>query len=69
MNQATGGNIVTGKPTKTYGGGKKRTCAADDCTVALSAYNAKEFCASCWNAIPLTDRPYSYDDAWSNVPN
>jgi hypothetical protein len=66
--QTTGGNIVTGKPTKQYGGGKRRTCAANDCTVLLSKYNAKEMCASCWNAIPVQERPYAYADGWSGLP-
>lgn len=66
---ATSGNIITGKPSQTYGGGNKRTCAADDCSVTLSIYNAKARCASCWDAVPLTERPYFYNDAWHNVPN
>ena len=69
MNQTTGGNIITGKPTKTYGGGKKRICAADDCTVFLSSFNSKDMCASCWNAIPVMERPYAYNDGWSGLPN
>ena len=69
-NTISGGPIVPdGKPSKTYGGGKKRVCENDGCSVFLSKYNAKEFCASCWNAIPLLDRPYSHRDAWSGLPN
>ncbi len=52
----------------TYGGGKKRICEGTECSVLLSKYNAKEFCASCWDAIPLADRPYSYMDAWNSLP-
>ena len=69
-NTISGGPIVSdGKASKTYGGGKKRVCAGADCTVFLSNFNSKELCASCWDAIPLMDRPYSYNDAWGNVPN
>jgi|GEM_PF-4358096 hypothetical protein len=68
MDTTTGQTILTGKPTKTYGGGKRRICDAPDCSVVISKYNAKEKCASCWNAIPVQERPYAYADGWSSLP-
>ena len=56
--------VADGKPSKTYGGGKKRICAGADCSTFLSKYNAKDFCASCWDAIPVQARPYEYADGF-----
>ena len=56
--------VADGTPSKTYGGGKERTCAGADCSTFLSKYNAKDFCASCWDAIPVEARPYEYADGF-----
>ena len=39
---------------------EKRICEAKGCTTILSAFNKTAICATCFEKIPLRDRPYRY---------
>lgn len=38
----------------------KRVCNTKDCDTVLSSYNDDNICNTCFNAIPIKDRPYRY---------
>ena len=41
-------------------GAPPRVCKTPECFTILSVYNDDDVCSSCYDAIPLNQRPYKY---------
>ena len=41
-------------------GAPPRVCKTPECSIILSVYNDDDICSSCYDAIPLNQRPYKY---------
>ena len=41
-------------------GAPPRVCKTKECSTILSVYNDDDVCSSCYDAVPLNERPYKY---------